>query len=93
MGPIYAASEAAIPGITSEKLVSELQNKYPKTKFISNLDQMKDLIAERKGKDLVFLTLGAGSISKKAKGIVQRLRPSRTSLTRFKKSILDLILI
>lgn len=73
VGPIYAASEPALPGITSDKLVADLQLKNPRTKLISNLDQMRDLISERKERDMIFLTLGAGSISKKAKGIVQSL--------------------
>jgi UDP-N-acetylmuramate--alanine ligase len=73
VGPIYAASEAAIPGITSEKLVLALKAKVPHTTFLPNLDKMRDLIVERQNKDMVFLTLGAGSISKKAKAIVQEL--------------------
>ena len=73
VGPIYAASEAAIPGITSEKLVLALKTKIPNTTFLPNLDKMRELIIERQNKDMVFLTLGAGSISKKAKAIVQEL--------------------
>jgi len=73
VGPIYAASEAAIPGITSEKLVSALRTKKQSVSFLSNLDNMKELIIERQGRDMIFLTLGAGSISKKAKNIVQTL--------------------
>lgn len=73
VGPIYAASEIAIPGITGEVLARELAQRNGKTTYIDDLAKMKALIQERRAKKMIFLTLGAGSISKKAKGIVEQL--------------------
>jgi UDP-N-acetylmuramate--alanine ligase len=71
--PIYAASENPIDGITSEALIKEMKTKGKNVQFIENLDEMKTLITDRKDKDLVFVTLGAGAISKKIREIVKSL--------------------
>jgi UDP-N-acetylmuramate--alanine ligase len=70
IGSIYPASEKPIDGITSEALVSEMKQKGKVASYISSLDEMSSLIAERKNKDVIFVTLGAGSISKKIREIV-----------------------
>jgi UDP-N-acetylmuramate--alanine ligase len=71
--PIYAASENPIPGITTEKLIEEMKKKGKKVFLLQNLDSMKELINERKNKEMIFLTLGAGAISKKAQQLVKDL--------------------
>jgi len=71
--PIYAASENPIDGITSEALISEMKAKGKNVHFLSSLDSMKDLIHERKNKEMVFVTLGAGAISKKIREMVKSL--------------------
>jgi UDP-N-acetylmuramate--alanine ligase len=73
ISPIYAASEAAIPGINMEKLIEAMKLNGKKVTAIPNLDNMRELIEKRKSQDMVFLTLGAGSISKKIKLIVSEL--------------------
>ncbi len=73
ISPIYAASENPISGITSEKLVTEMQARGIKAKFISRLDDMKEILIEKKSHDGIFLTLGAGAISKKARELVKGL--------------------
>lgn len=73
LGPIYAASEAAIPGITAQSLAAALVENGVKASFIPNYDVMMDLVKEKMSGDMVFLTLGAGSISKKIKEIVKKL--------------------
>ena len=73
ISPIYAASENPISGITSEKLVAEMQARGIKASFISQLDEMKGILAERKSHEGIFLTLGAGAISKKARDLVKGL--------------------
>lgn len=70
IGPIYPASEKPIDGITSEALVSEMKQKGKIASYISSLDEMSSLIAERKSKDVIFVTLGAGAISKKIREII-----------------------
>lgn len=70
VGSIYPASEKPIDGITSEALVSEMKQKGKIASYISSLDEMSSLIAERKNKDVIFVTLGAGAISKKIREIV-----------------------
>ncbi len=73
ISPIYAASENPIAGITSEKLVAEMQARGIKASFISRLDDMKEILGEKKSHDGIFLTLGAGAISKKARELVKGL--------------------
>lgn len=71
--PIYAASENSIAGITSEAMVLEMQAKGKNVTFLNSLDGMKVLLEERKNKDCVFVTLGAGAISKKIRELVKAL--------------------
>ncbi len=73
ISPIYAASESPIEGITSEKLVAEMKARGMKAAFIPKLDDMKILLADRNAKEGIFLTLGAGAISKKAREFVKGL--------------------
>jgi UDP-N-acetylmuramate--alanine ligase len=73
IAPIYAASEPAIKDITSEKLVESMKLKKPNVYSMSSLDQMLNLIQEKKEDDVILLTLGAGSISKKIRSIIKEL--------------------
>lgn len=73
LAPIYAASENPINGITSEALVNEMISKGIKAQYIPSLDEMKSLLNERKDKDYLFVTLGAGSISKKIRDFVRNI--------------------
>lgn len=69
ISPIYAASEKPIEGISSEVLVESMRSRGYKASFISSLDEMKSLIQERQNQKRIFLSLGAGSISKKVREI------------------------
>jgi UDP-N-acetylmuramate--alanine ligase len=71
--PIYAASEKSIDGITSEALVKEMKARGLNVTFLPSLDDMKDLVESRKNKSGVFVTLGAGAISKKIRDIIKAL--------------------
>jgi UDP-N-acetylmuramate--alanine ligase len=71
--PIYAASEQSIPGITTEALVSEMKALGKNVHFLSSLDEMKPLLNDRKDKNYLFVTLGAGAISKKIREMVKSL--------------------
>lgn len=73
ISPIYAASEEPIQGITSEALVEEMKLRGKKANFISSLDEIKNLISDRKNKGVIFVTLGAGAISKKVREVVKTL--------------------
>jgi UDP-N-acetylmuramate--alanine ligase len=73
LAPIYAASEKAIDGITSEAMVKEMKAKGKNVTFLNSLEEMKGLLEERKNKDCVFVTLGAGAISKKIRDLVKTL--------------------
>lgn len=73
IAPIYAASEARIDGVTSEALVAEMNKKGIKATYIPSLDDMKDLLQKRKNTSCVFVTLGAGAISKKIREYVKLL--------------------
>lgn len=71
LGDVYAAGEAPIPGINSEKLLIEIGHKKsfhsPKS-----IDQAVKIIAELKGND-IFLTLGAGDGWKLGLDVLERL--------------------
>lgn len=71
--PIYAASEQPIPGITTEALVSEMKKSGRNVNYLSSLDGMKALLLDRKDKDYLFITLGAGAISRKIREMVKSL--------------------
>lgn len=57
LGDVYAAGEAPIPGITSEKLIEEMNQKN--TFHSPKADQLQQILKELREGD-VFLTLGAG---------------------------------
>jgi UDP-N-acetylmuramate--alanine ligase len=69
--PIYAASESPIDGITSEALVKEMKLKGINVNFLPSLGDMKNLLQERQDKSYLFVTLGAGSISKKIREFIK----------------------
>ena len=71
--PIYAASELPISGINAENLVRDMKSKGKNAVFLNSLNEMKGLINERKDQDCVFVTLGAGAISKKIREILKDL--------------------
>jgi UDP-N-acetylmuramate--alanine ligase len=73
IAPIYAASENPIPGITTEALVKEMKDKGINAHFISSLNSMQEILFERKDKNQIVLTLGAGAISKKIREMVKKL--------------------
>jgi UDP-N-acetylmuramate--alanine ligase len=73
ISPIYAASEQPIPGITSESLVNEMKRNGKNVHYIQSLDEIKPLLLERKDKSYLFVTLGAGAISKKIREMVKSL--------------------
>ncbi|MCM2349626.1 MAG: UDP-N-acetylmuramate--L-alanine ligase [Bacteriovoracaceae bacterium] len=71
--PIYAASEKPIAGITSEAMVIEMKAKGKNVSLLPSLDGMKDILQAKKDTSCVFVTLGAGAISKKIKELVKSL--------------------
>jgi UDP-N-acetylmuramate--alanine ligase len=71
--PIYAAGENPIDGITSEALVLEMQKKGINVFFLPSLHSMKELLVAREDKNYLFVTLGAGAISKKIRELIKTL--------------------
>ena len=69
ISPIYPASEKPIEGITSEALVESMKKQGYHAHYLTSLDEMKNLINERKDQGRIFLSLGAGAISKKTREI------------------------
>ncbi|MCO4753790.1 MAG: UDP-N-acetylmuramate--L-alanine ligase [Bacteriovoracaceae bacterium] len=68
--PIYAASEEPIAYIDSEIMVKNINEAGGNASYIENLDDMKEhLLARPKDKKL-YLTLGAGSISRLVREIL-----------------------
>lgn len=73
ISPIYAASEKPIENITSEAMVQEMKDHGKNVTFISSLSEMERLLKERRGREGIFLTLGAGAISKRIREYVKEL--------------------
>jgi UDP-N-acetylmuramate--alanine ligase len=71
--PIYAASEKPIDGITSEALVSAMKAQGKKVEFLPSLKEMAPILKSHKQPGKIFLTLGAGSISKNIREMVKEL--------------------
>jgi UDP-N-acetylmuramate--alanine ligase len=73
IAPIYAASEAPLEGITSERLVQEMKEDGMKSHYLPSLDQMKELVGTHQNSKTLIVTLGAGAISKKMRLIIKEL--------------------
>ena len=71
--PIYAASEIPLPGITSEALVIEMKKMGKQVEFLPSLGEMNSVLQSHKKPGTIFLTLGAGSISKTIREMVKEL--------------------
>ena len=71
---IYPAGEAAIPGITGEKLASAIRaSGHPAVRWVERKEQLTEQVrAEVQPGDLV-ITLGAGDIWKAGPGLLERL--------------------
>jgi UDP-N-acetylmuramate--alanine ligase len=73
ISPIYSASEKPIPGITTDELVKEMKAMSKRVSMIPSLDEMEKIIEQRKESSAIFLTLGAGAISKKIRELAAKL--------------------
>lgn len=63
--PIYPASEQEIPGITSERLASDLNKIHPDfSESLSCVTNINQVISNYKNENVTLVTLGAGSIGK-----------------------------
>lgn len=66
--PIYPASEQPIEGITTDRLVEDINRLHPKlAKKLNTIDEVPNLIETLKGDKTIVVTLGAGAIGKVAR--------------------------
>lgn len=66
--PIYPASEQPIEGITTERLIEDINRLHPKlAQKVSKIDDVPTLIDSLKGQNTIVVTLGAGAIGKVAR--------------------------
>ena len=66
--PIYAASEHFIDGITTERLIEDINRLHPLfAKKINNISDLGSVIDSHKNNKTIVVTLGAGSIGKAAR--------------------------
>lgn len=72
LGDIYSAGEAPIPGITSEKLLTEIKHE-PSFHSPKDAHQLENILKELKSDD-VFLTLGAGDGWKLGLDVLEHLK-------------------
>lgn len=68
IAPIYPASEKEIDGITTERLIKDINKLHPGLcEKANSIDDIGELISPYLDKETVFVCLGAGAISKKAR--------------------------
>ena len=66
--PIYAASEQIIDGISTDRLIEDINAKHPNfANKIKSIDDLVGVIEAQKAEKTVVITLGAGSIGKTAR--------------------------
>lgn len=74
---IYSAREQPIPGITTEFLLSKIQEKYAREVFYSPRDQLVKTVASQLKNDDVLVTMGAGDVTKVGSEVIDWLRNSQ----------------
>lgn len=68
IAPIYPASEKPIEGITTERLVKDINHLHPGLcEQVGSIDDIGELIKPFLDKEIAFLCLGAGAIGRKAR--------------------------
>jgi UDP-N-acetylmuramate--alanine ligase len=66
--PIYAASETPIDGISTDRLVEDINRLHPHlAKKLKSMDELGSVIESHKKDKTIVVTLGAGSIGKVAR--------------------------
>ena len=66
--PIYAASESPIDGITTDRLIEDINRLHPSfAKKINSMENLSSVIEAHKSDKTIVVTLGAGSIGKNAR--------------------------
>lgn len=70
--PIYPASEKEIPGINSKRLASDINNLHPDLVKTIELNEMSKILKNSLNEDVTFLVMGAGSIGRNIREIVDR---------------------
>ncbi len=66
--PIYAASEHPIDGITTERLIEDINRMHPQfAQKLKSIEDLAILIESHKHEKTIIVTLGAGSIGKAAR--------------------------
>jgi UDP-N-acetylmuramate--alanine ligase len=69
LAPIYAASEAPIPGVSERSIGDPLAATGTPVTYVTSVDDLLEAIPRAIGSEAVVLMLGAGSIS----GVAHRL--------------------
>jgi UDP-N-acetylmuramate--alanine ligase len=80
---IYAASEPPIPGITAERLVTEIQSADGRNDFVSHassFDEAASSVATLAEPDDMVLTLGAGTVSQIGAKVLEQLKKKQSGL-------------
>lgn len=66
--PIYAASEQPIDGISTERLIEDINRMHPNfANKLNSINDLEKLIESKKADKTIVVTLGAGSIGKAAR--------------------------
>ena len=71
--PIYGASEDSIEGITSDRLVSDINHLHPGLgkKVLETNSDILELVKSSQEQNITLISLGAGSIGKNIRDVVQ----------------------
>jgi UDP-N-acetylmuramate--alanine ligase len=72
---IYPASESAIEGVNSSRLSQDINKLYPNFSKVLNTDnEIREVIEQNVSGNNVILSMGAGTIGKRIRLIVQSLK-------------------
>jgi UDP-N-acetylmuramate--alanine ligase len=75
LAPIYPASEVEIPGISSNRLASDINKIHPELiETIESISEMEAVIKKYLDQDVILVTLGAGSIGKNIRNLIKTLK-------------------
>jgi UDP-N-acetylmuramate--alanine ligase len=77
LAPIYPASEREIPGVTSQRLVEDMNQLHPHFAHeLMSLDVslLKEMILKYEHQEVMIFSMGAGSIGKKIREVVNHLK-------------------
>lgn len=74
VAPVYAAGEAALPGISHDVFAKELAQKHPHVILLQKWEELSETVRPVLQKGDTFVALGAGSVSGRLPALIKELK-------------------